>query len=107
VSYAKTFEHDDLEPGDEVGFSLGTVLAASPETSLSFFFNQTFADDTKFDGDTINGSDQVIGTLSLGAATILGRNVLLSITGEVGLTDDAPDYAIGASLPIRFDLPTF
>ena len=72
VSYAKTFEHDDIEPGDEVGFSLGTVLAASPETSLSFFFNQTFADDTKFDGDTINGSDQVIGTLSLGAATILG-----------------------------------
>jgi Putative MetA-pathway of phenol degradation len=107
VSYAKTFEDDDIEPGDEVGFSLGTVLAASPETSLSFFFNQTFADDTKIDGDTINGSDQVIGTFSIGAATILGRNVLLSITGEIGLTDDAPDYAIGASLPIRFDLPTF
>jgi hypothetical protein len=107
VSYAKTFEHDDIEPGDEVGFALGTVLAASPETSLSFFFNQTFADDTKFDGDRINGSDQVIGTFSVGAATILGRNVLLSITGEIGLTDDAPDYAIGASLPIRFDLPTF
>jgi Putative MetA-pathway of phenol degradation len=107
VSYAKTFEHDDIEPGDELGFSLGTVLAASPETSLSFFFNQAFADDTKFDGDTINGSDQVVGSLSIGAATILGRNVLLSITGEIGLTDDAPDYAIGASLPIRFDLPTF
>jgi Putative MetA-pathway of phenol degradation len=107
VSYAKTFEHDDIEPGDEVGFSLGTVLAASPETSLSFFFNQTFADDTKVDGDTINGSDQVVGTFSIGAATILGRNTLLSITGEIGLTDAAPDYAIGASLPIRFDLPTF
>jgi len=107
VSYAKTFEHDDIEPGDDVGFSLGTVLAASPETSLSFFFNQNFADDAKVDGDRINGSDQVIGTLSLGAATILGRNVLLSVTGEIGLTDDAPDYAIGASLPIRFDLPTF
>ena len=105
--YEKTFEHDNLEPGDELGFSLGTALAASPETSLSFFFNQTFADDTKLDGDTINGSDQVIGTFSMGAATILGRNVLLSITGEIGLTDDAPDYAIGASLPIRFDLPTF
>jgi hypothetical protein len=107
VSYAKTFEHDDLEPGDELGFSLGTILAASPETSLSFFFNQAFTDDTKIDGDKINGSDQVIGTLSLNAATILGPNTLLSITGEVGLTDEAPDYAIGASVPIRFDLPTF
>jgi Putative MetA-pathway of phenol degradation len=107
VSYAKTFEHDDLEPGDELSFSLGTVLAASPETSLSFFFNQTFADESKIDGDKINGSDQVIGTLSLGAATILGPNTLLSITGEVGLTDEAPDYAIGASVPIRFNLPAF
>ena len=107
VSYGKTFENDDIEPGDEVGFSLGTVLAASPETSLSFFFNQTFADDTKIDGEKIDGTDQVIGTFSMGAATILGRNVLLSITGEIGLTDDAPDYAIGASLPIRFDLPFY
>lgn len=107
VSYAKTFEHDDIEPGDELGFSLGTVLAASPETSLSFFFIQTFAGDTEIDGDKVNGSDQVIGTFSIGAATILGRNVLLSITGEIGLTDDAPDYAIGASLPIRFDLPVY
>jgi hypothetical protein len=107
VSYANTFENDDTEPGDEVGFSLGTVLAASPETSLSFFFNQTFADDTKIDGDKINGSDQVIGTFNVGAATILGRNMLLSVTGEIGLTDDAPDYAIGASLPIRFDLPVY
>jgi hypothetical protein len=107
VSYEKTFEHDNIEPGDELGFSLGTVLAASPETSLSFFFNQAFADENKIDGDRINGSDQVISTFSVGAATILGRNVLLSVTGDIGLTDDAPDYAIGASLPIRFNMPTF
>lgn len=107
VSYAKTFENNDIEPGDELGFSIGTVLAASPETSLSFFFNQTFADDTKIDGDEVNGSDQVAATFSIGAATILGRNVLLSVTGDIGLTDDAPDYAIGASLPIRFDLPVY
>jgi hypothetical protein len=107
VSYAKIFKNNDIEPGDELAFSIGTVLAASPETSLSFFFNQTFADDTKVDGNKINGSDQVAGTLSIGAATILGRNVLLSVTGDIGLTDDAPDYAIGASLPIRFDLPVY
>jgi hypothetical protein len=104
VSYSKTFEHDNIEPGDELGFALGTVLAASAETSLSFFFNQTFADDSKIDGDRINGSDQVISTFNIGAATILQQNVLLSITGEVGLTDDAPDYAVGISVPIRFNL---
>jgi hypothetical protein len=106
VSYAKSFEHDDVEPGDEIGFSLGTVLAASPETSLSFFFSQTFADDTKIDGEKIDGSDQVVGTFGVGAATTLGRNVLLSVTGNIGLTDDAPEYLVGVSLPIRFNIPT-
>jgi hypothetical protein len=31
----------------------------------------------------------------------------LSVTGDIGLTDDAPDYAIGVSLPIRFNMPTY
>jgi Putative MetA-pathway of phenol degradation len=105
--YAKSFENDDIEPGDELGFSLGTVLAASPETSLSFIFNQAFSNDTRIDGETIDGTDQVTGTLSIGAATILGRNTLLSVTGDIGLTDDAPDYAIGVSLPIRFSVPPY
>ena len=105
VGYSKSFESDNIEPGDEVAFSIGTLLAASPETSLSFIFNQAFANDTKVDGETINGSDAVSGTFSIGASTILGRNMLLSVTGDIGLTDDAPDYAIGISLPVRFDVP--
>jgi hypothetical protein len=107
VSYEKAFEHDNMEPGDELGFSIGALLAASPETSLRFGLNQSFVDNLKVDGETINGSDQVMGTLTVGAAMILGRNVLLDVSGEVGLTDDAPDYAARASMPIRFDLPVY
>jgi len=47
----------------------------------------------------------VIGTLDLGASTILGRGVLVHVTASVGLTDDAPDYAVRIALPIRFGLP--
>jgi hypothetical protein len=43
----------------------------------------------------------------IGAATVLGRNVLLDISAEVGLTNDAPDYAARGAIPIRFDLPVF
>jgi hypothetical protein len=107
VAYSKGFENNHIEPGDELGFSIGTVLAASPETSLSFIFNQAFANETKIDGDKVDGSDAVSGTFSIGAATILGPNTLLSVTGEIGLTDEAPDYAIGVSLPIRFNVPTY
>src|SRR5919106_745247 len=40
VSYETTFEDDNVKPGDEFGFSIGTVLAPSPETSLRFGLGQ-------------------------------------------------------------------
>jgi hypothetical protein len=36
---------------------------------------------------------------------VLGRGVLFDIVGGAGLTDDSPDYFVGISVPIRFDLP--
>ena len=105
IGYEKTFEDDDVEPGDEFSFTIGTVLAASPETSLRLILTQQFVRDLEVDGSNVDGSDQVIGTLSIGAAAILGRGVLLDGSLAVGLTDDGPDYAVRVSLPIRFDLP--
>jgi hypothetical protein len=105
VSYQTAFEHDDIDPGDELGFSIGTVLAASPETSLRLSLSQTFVDEVKVDGRSIDGSDQVMSMLSLGAAVILGRGVLVDVSADVGLTDDAPDYAARIAVPILFDLP--
>jgi hypothetical protein len=105
ASYATTFEEDDVKPGDALGFSVGALLAASPETSLRVILNQTFVNELQIGDRTISGSDQVIGTLSLGASSIIGRGKFLDITAGVGLTDAAPDYSIGASLSIRFDVP--
>jgi hypothetical protein len=107
VSYEKSFENNDVAPGDEIGFSLGTVLAASPATSLRMALNQTFTSNTEVDGEEIDGSDDVIGTATLGASVVLGRGVLLDVAADIGLTDDAPDYAARASLPIRFNLPFY
>jgi len=105
ASYATTFEEDDVKPGDALGFSVGALLAASPETSLRVILNQTFVNELQIADRTISGSDQVIGNLSLGASSIIGRGKFLDITAGVGLTDAAPDYSIGASLSIRFDVP--
>lgn len=107
VSYEKSFENDNVEPGDEIGLALGAVLAASPETSLRAVFGQTFSQEAKFDGESIDGSDRVLGTLTLGASSILGSGIMLDIAGDVGLTDNGVDYALRASLPIRFDLGVF
>lgn len=103
--YQKTFDDNDLNPGDQYGFSLGTFLAASPETSLRFQLQTTYIDDVERDGRTISNSDRNEAVLVVGASSILGRGVLLDIAGGIGLTDEAPDYFISISLPIRFDLP--
>jgi len=107
VSYERAFEHNDVRPGDEVGFSIGTVLAASPETSLSFSFSHNVSNEVEVDGRGIDGSDGVDGVLSVGAASILGRGLFVNSSVDIGLTDDAPDYAIRLSVPIRFTLPGY
>lgn len=104
VAYEKTFEEDDLDPGDRIGLAIGTVLAASPETSLRASLRQDFVGDAEFDGDQLDGTDQMVATLNVGASSVLGRGLLLDASAEVGLTDDAPDYSARISLPIRFDL---
>jgi hypothetical protein len=104
-SYTFILEHDDVDPGNELGFSLGAVLAASPEASLRLFLSQIFADETEVGGQTIPGSDVVSTSLIVGASVIVTPRILLDISVGIGLTDDAPDYSIGVSLPIRFDLP--
>jgi hypothetical protein len=80
-------------------------LASSPETSLRFQLQQTFTDDVKLEGRIINDSDEVQGLMIIGASSILGRNILLDVSGGIGLTSDAPDYFVRVALPIRFDLP--
>jgi outer membrane putative beta-barrel porin/alpha-amylase len=107
ASYQAAFEHDDIDPGDTLGFGLGTFLAASPDTSLSVVLNQNFIDEVKVNGQKIGGSDQVESILSFGASVILARNMLLDVTVGVGLTDDSPDYSVSVSLPIRFSTPGF
>jgi hypothetical protein len=106
-SYETTFEKDGIKPGDQLGFSIGTVLAASPGTSLRFGLDQRFIDTAKSDGEEIDGSDSVIGTATIGASVVLGGGMLLDVAADIGLTDDAPAYAARASLPIRFNLPVY
>jgi hypothetical protein len=87
------------------GLSLGAVLAASPETSLRFFFDQGFVERAEIDGQGVSGSDTWVGLLSIGASSILSRRVLLDAELGIGLTENAPDYTFRVALPIQFDLP--
>ena len=102
IAYEKTFEENDIDRGDRLGFSAGTVLAASPDTSLRVSVRQDFIGDAEVNGEEVAGSDRMAATLRLGASSVLGQGVMLDASVDVGLTEDAPDYAARISLPIRF-----
>ena len=105
IFYADPLENNGVEPGSRIGFNIGAVLAASPETSLRVAFSQQHIDDTELDGITAAGSDRTVASVTLGASAILGGGAFLDAGLEIGLTDDAPDYVARISVPVRFDIP--
>lgn len=106
-SYSYTFEDDDIKPGQQFGLSLGANLALSPETSLSVTLNQSYSDEVEFNGNTVDGSDQLSATFDFGGSAIIARRTLLRVTSSIGLTDDSPDYGLRASVGYRFNMPFF
>ena len=105
ISYQKSFEKDGVDPGDRIGLSIGTVLAAGPDTSLRLSLSQSFADDARVDGKKVPGSDEISASVNMGASSVLGQGILLDASVSAGLTEDAPDYALRFALPIRFRIP--
>lgn len=105
VSYQTAFSKDNRSPGNTLGFVIGTVMAASPETSLRFFINQNFISDAEFYGKSIQGTATNSSMLNIGAASVLGKGLFLDFTSGIGLTRASPDYSVGVSFAYRFDLP--
>ena len=105
-SYTWVYERDRsgvvIDPGDAIGLKAGTLLAASPETSLRTSFELSRGARTRIDGQHVAGSDTMIGILELGVAKTLTRRTLLDIQLGIGITPDAPDFRLRLALPIRF-----
>lgn len=105
LSYTQSLNYrvavGDVHDGNAVDFQVGGLLAVSPETSLSFTFDQQFKGHTSVNGTRIAGSDGVAAIAELGLDQVLNSRTLLDITLGFGLSNDAPDYSIMVSLPIR------
>ncbi len=52
---------------------------------------------------TLDGSDIMSVSLSLGASTLVSRGVLLNLTTGIGISENAPDYSIGLSASLQTD----
>ncbi len=92
----------DVNPGNAIGLKAGTLLAASPETSLRASFELSRSARTRIATQDVAGSDATLGLLELGLAKVLTRSTLLDVQLGIGLTSDAPDFRLRLALPIRF-----
>lgn len=103
VFFQKTLdEQDQIEPGDLFGLSLGVLLAASPDTSLRVTLDQVRVQEVRVDGVDVSGSDAVIGSLTVGASSVVGDGKFFDFSVQAGLTEDAPAYGFRASYSTRF-----
>jgi hypothetical protein len=106
ASYSRIFERQrsgvDVDPGDAIGIKAGTLLAASPDTSLRTALDLSRAGRTHVAGTAVPGSDATVGLLELGLSTLLTRRTLLDVNVGIGITPDAPDFRVRLAVPIRF-----
>jgi hypothetical protein len=101
LSYETFSGENDVDPGDQFSFSVGTAFAVSPSSSLFASMSNQFLDEGEVGGRRIDGSDLTAVTLNLGGSTIVSRGFLVSLTTGIGVSEDAPDYSIGLSGSLR------
>jgi len=101
LSYERAFENNQVQPGPTLSANFGSFIALSPETSLRLQFFGAYQKETKLFGREIGGSEQTVGTFVVGGSTLVARGTLLDLSVGIGLTNDADDFSITVSLPIR------
>lgn len=102
ASYAHVFEKDGVRPGAAMVLSLSALLAASPSTSLQLGFAQVVRGKQELQGVRQDGSDQTYGLVTLGASSVLSRDVTVVTQFGIGLGNDAPKYTISIAFPMVF-----
>lgn len=107
LSYLHSFEKEHFLPGPVYAMNLGAAYALSPETSLRLGVSGGWQGEVEHFGSKVEGSSRTFGTFLIGGSTLLAPGVLLNASLGIGLTDDADDFSLTFSLPIRFQTPVF
>jgi hypothetical protein len=93
-----------VNPGDTIGFQVGTALSVNPEASLNFALDQRFTRSTSLNGKSLPGTYLSEAVFHLGTSYIYapGRSVDLGL--GIGLSRGAPNFQFSANFPLRFSL---
>ncbi|MEQ5833394.1 transporter [Marinobacter sp. R17] len=93
-----------VEPGFGLSASMGFAYSLSYDISLSVSGQISYSDETQLtfsDGSEAVAQDQMTGFLSFSLGTRVSDTTIVNTSLGIGLTEDAPDFSIGVSLPIN------
>ncbi|SFM50812.1 flagellar protein FilC [Marinobacter zhejiangensis] len=95
---------EEVDPGFSLSGSAGFAYSLSYDISLSVSTQISYSDETVLsfsDGTEAVAQDQVTGFLSMSLGTRVSDTTIINTSLGIGLTEDAPDFSLGLSLPIN------
>lgn len=107
LSYEHSFEEGRIQPGSAISAAFGSYIALSPETSMRFLFTGGYQYETELGGVKVAGSDRTVASFIIGGTTLLVPGLSMNLAAEIGLTEEADDFAISMSFPFRFNSPLY
>jgi hypothetical protein len=90
-----------LNPGDTIGFNLGTALALNTDASISFGWDQRFTRTGTLNRMRIPGSFMSEGMLRIGTTYAYTAGRTIDVNLGIGMTRDTPDFQFTVAFPIR------
>ena len=108
LNYTYNMPRSDIEnfgkvdPGDSIGYSLGTAIALSYQTAINFSFDHTVTAKMNRDGRDVPGSFQNAANFKTGFNWALSERSSMDFAVSVGLTTDAPDFTFELRFPYSF-----
>lgn len=91
-----------MDPGNTVSYAVGTAMALSYRTALSFQFEHSISQEMKQENNPINGTFVNAASFKAGFTWTVSENMGVDIGVSMGLTEDAPDYTLDLRLPYTF-----
>jgi hypothetical protein len=95
--------------GDGFEYTAGLAFSLNERLAFTTSLQHSIIGRSKVNGQSIAGSDLNAARLFLGASYRMTQAITANLNLGIGLTDDAPDYSLELSFPLRlpWELPHF
>jgi hypothetical protein len=90
-----------IDFGDTIEYSLGMAFALNERLAMTMSLQHSLTSETQSNGSSIIGSDLNSARLFLGGSYRMSQLATVNLNLGLGITEDAPDYTLEVSVPLR------